>query len=143
SPSTPWLNSPSMNERTLRYFPKRPTFTNFGEVRAMPGRAAKVIITERQQEVLQILTRSSTCPQALVQRAHMLVHRVLRRGNVTWVADLPRGSWPSAPIAIGRWPSRSDGRSRGGRSMCKLGNLGVIVRSVVVVLGADHAEPPA
>jgi putative transposase len=39
----------------------------------MPGRAAKVIITERQQEVLQTLTRSSTCPQALAQRAHMIL----------------------------------------------------------------------
>jgi putative transposase len=39
----------------------------------MPGRAAKVIITERQQDVLQTMTRSSTCPQALAQRAHMIL----------------------------------------------------------------------
>jgi putative transposase len=39
----------------------------------MPGRAAKVIITERQQEILQTMTRSSTCPQALAQRAHMIL----------------------------------------------------------------------
>src|SRR5262249_11248200 len=39
----------------------------------MPGRAAKIIITERQQEVLQTLTRSSTCPQALAQRARMML----------------------------------------------------------------------
>jgi Homeodomain-like domain len=39
----------------------------------MPGRAAKVVITERQQDVLQTLTRSSTCPQALAQRAHMIL----------------------------------------------------------------------
>src|SRR3954454_12204616 len=39
----------------------------------MPGKAAKVIITERQQEVLQTMTRSSTCPQALAQRAHMIL----------------------------------------------------------------------
>jgi len=39
----------------------------------MPGRAAKVIITERQQEVLQTMTRSSTCAQALAQRAHMIL----------------------------------------------------------------------
>lgn len=39
----------------------------------MPGRAAKVIITERQQEVMQTMTRSSTCPQALAQRAHMIL----------------------------------------------------------------------
>ena len=39
----------------------------------MPGRAAKVIITERQQSVLRIMTRSSTCPQALAQRARMIL----------------------------------------------------------------------
>ena len=39
----------------------------------MPGRAAKVIITERQQSVLRIMTRSSTCPQALAQRAGMIL----------------------------------------------------------------------
>lgn len=39
----------------------------------MPGRAAKIIITERQQEVLQTMTRSSTCPQALAQRARMIL----------------------------------------------------------------------
>src|SRR6516165_8604414 len=39
----------------------------------MPGRAAKVIISERQQEVLQTLTRSSTCPQAVAQRAGMIL----------------------------------------------------------------------
>ena len=39
----------------------------------MPGRAAKVIITERQQDVLQTMTRASTCSQALAQRAHMIL----------------------------------------------------------------------
>jgi putative transposase len=39
----------------------------------MPGRAAKVIITERQQQVLQTMTRSSTCPQARAQRARMIL----------------------------------------------------------------------
>lgn len=39
----------------------------------MPGRAAKVIITERQQEVLQLMTRSGTCPQALAQRARLIL----------------------------------------------------------------------
>jgi putative transposase len=39
----------------------------------MPGRAAKIIITERQQDVLQTMTRSSTCPQGLAQRAHMIL----------------------------------------------------------------------
>jgi Homeodomain-like domain len=39
----------------------------------MPGRAAKVLITERQQVVLQAMTRSRTCPQALAQRAAMIL----------------------------------------------------------------------
>ena len=39
----------------------------------MPGRAAKVTITERQQAVLRTMGRSSTCPQALAQRARMIL----------------------------------------------------------------------
>jgi putative transposase len=39
----------------------------------MPGRARKLIITERQQATLQTMTRSSTCPQALAQRARMIL----------------------------------------------------------------------
>jgi putative transposase len=39
----------------------------------MPGRAVKVTITERQQETLATMTRSSTCPQALAQRARMIL----------------------------------------------------------------------
>jgi putative transposase len=39
----------------------------------MPGRAAKVTITERQQAALRTRTRSSTCPQALAQRARMIL----------------------------------------------------------------------
>jgi putative transposase len=39
----------------------------------MPGRAAKVIVTERQQEVLQLLARSGTSPQAVAQRARMIL----------------------------------------------------------------------
>lgn len=39
----------------------------------MPGRAAKVIITERQRDVLQTMTRSSSRAQALAQRAHMIL----------------------------------------------------------------------
>jgi hypothetical protein len=38
----------------------------------MPGRAAKVTITERQQAVLRAMTRSSTCPQALAQRTRII-----------------------------------------------------------------------
>jgi putative transposase len=58
---------------TLRYSPRLPAFTVLGEVRAMPGRAAKVVITERQQAVLQTMIRSRTCSQALAQRAGMIL----------------------------------------------------------------------
>jgi putative transposase len=39
----------------------------------MPGRARKLIITERQQAILQAMTRSGTCPQAVAQRARMIL----------------------------------------------------------------------
>lgn len=39
----------------------------------MPGRARKLILTERQQAILQTMTRSSTCPQAVAQRARMIL----------------------------------------------------------------------
>jgi putative transposase len=39
----------------------------------MPGRARKLVITEPQQAILQTMTRSSTCPQAIAQRARMIL----------------------------------------------------------------------
>ena len=39
----------------------------------MPGMAAKVIITERQQEVLQVLVWSRSCPQGLAHRAEIVL----------------------------------------------------------------------
>ena len=39
----------------------------------MPGRARKLIVTERQQTILQTIVRSSTCPQAVAQRARMIL----------------------------------------------------------------------
>jgi putative transposase len=39
----------------------------------MSGRARKLIITERQQAILQTLVRSSTCPQAVAQRARVIL----------------------------------------------------------------------
>lgn len=39
----------------------------------MPGRAAKVTITERQQQVLRTMTRASTSTQARAQRAGMIL----------------------------------------------------------------------
>jgi putative transposase len=39
----------------------------------MPGKAAKVIVTERQLATLKTLIGSSTCPQGVAQRAQMIV----------------------------------------------------------------------
>jgi putative transposase len=39
----------------------------------MPGRARKLVITERQQAILRAMIRSGTCPQALSQRARVIL----------------------------------------------------------------------
>ena len=39
----------------------------------MPGMAAKVIITERQQEILQSMVWSRSCPQGLAHRAEIIL----------------------------------------------------------------------
>ncbi len=39
----------------------------------MPGKAAKVVITERQQQVLRRIVRRPSSPQQLVQRANMIL----------------------------------------------------------------------
>lgn len=39
----------------------------------MPGMAAKVVITERQQEVLQGMVWSRSCPQGLAHRAEIIL----------------------------------------------------------------------
>jgi putative transposase len=38
----------------------------------MPGKAAKVIVTERQLSTLKTMIGSSTCPQGVAQRARMI-----------------------------------------------------------------------
>src|SRR5580658_9313853 len=39
----------------------------------MPGKAAKVVITERQLSIMKTMIASSTCPQGVAQRARMIV----------------------------------------------------------------------
>ena len=39
----------------------------------MPGMAAKVVITERQQDVLQAMVGSRSCPQGLAHRAQIIL----------------------------------------------------------------------
>lgn len=51
----------------------------------MPGKAAKVVITERQQDILQRWVRSRSCARGLAQRAEIIL--------------LAFGGWPNGPIA--------------------------------------------
>ena len=39
----------------------------------MSGKAAKILISEKQQEILQIIVRSTTVPQRLIQRARIIL----------------------------------------------------------------------
>jgi putative transposase len=39
----------------------------------MPGEAAKVLLTERQQEILRQMARSRSCPQGSAQRARIIL----------------------------------------------------------------------
>src|SRR5271157_1790748 len=71
----------------------------------MPGRAAKITITERQQEILRRLGNSVTAPSRLRQRAKIIpkhsswlnqievvfgviMRKVIRRGSFKSVSDL-------------------------------------------------------
>ena len=47
----------------------------------MPGKAAKVVITERQQEILRQMSRSRTCAQGLARRAEMILLAFARWQN--------------------------------------------------------------
>jgi putative transposase len=67
----------------------------------MPGKAAKVVITERQREILQQRARSRSCPRGLAQRAEIIL--------------LAFGRWQNGPIAdhlgcerhaVGTWRRR-------------------------------------
>ena len=39
----------------------------------MSGKAARILISEKQQEILQIIVRSTTVPQRLIQRARIIL----------------------------------------------------------------------
>ena len=52
---------------------------------AMPGKAAKVVVTERQQDILRQMVRSRSCPQGLAQRAEIIL--------------LAFDGWQNGPIA--------------------------------------------
>jgi putative transposase len=54
----------------------------------MPGKAAKVVLTERQQEILQRWVRSRSCSQGLAQRAEMILLAFDRLQNGPIADDL-------------------------------------------------------
>src|SRR5215212_5861358 len=67
----------------------------------MPGKAAKITITERQQEILQTFSRSVTAPSRLRQRAAiiMLAFDGLRNGDIAAKVGLTHRQ-------VGRWRRR-------------------------------------
>src|SRR5438067_2423684 len=67
---------PIRQSKRLTVALKLPGFARFPltrSSRSMPGKAAKTIITERQQEILQTLSRSVTAPSHFRQRASIIV----------------------------------------------------------------------
>src|ERR1700676_430313 len=67
----------------------------------MPGSAAKVLITERQQEILQDLVNSRTTPLRLVQRATIVVQAFAGVDNGDIAQEIALG-----PDAVGLWRRR-------------------------------------
>lgn len=67
----------------------------------MPGSAAKVIITERQQIVLQDLVRGRTTPVRLQQRATIVLRAFARVDNADIAEEIGLG-----PDAVGTWRRR-------------------------------------
>ena len=47
----------------------------------MSGKAARILISEKQQEILQIIVRSTTAPQRLIQRARVILFAFERLRN--------------------------------------------------------------
>ena len=67
----------------------------------MPGKAAKVTITERQMEVLEEIAASRTAAVRLVQRARIILLAFAKQNNeqISAVVDLN-------PLQVGRWRRR-------------------------------------
>lgn len=67
----------------------------------MPGRAAKVVVTERQQEVLLEMSRSRTLARCLVQRATILLLAFAGKLNEEIAEQVGLG-----PTTVGVWRRR-------------------------------------
>jgi putative transposase len=74
---------------------------------AMPGKARKITITERQQEVLRTLSRSRQCPQGLAQRAEMILLGFERWNNED-IAELLKCERHTVAMWRRRWASTFD-----------------------------------
>jgi homeodomain-containing protein len=81
--------------------------TKDAEGSAMPGKATKIIITERQQEVLRTLSKSRQCPQGLAQRAEMILLGFERWNNED-IAELLSCERHSVALWRRRWASAFD-----------------------------------
>src|SRR3954454_16821509 len=88
----------------LTVAPKLPGLTILPVTRGrltMPGKAAKITITERQQDILQTFSRSVTAASRLRQRASIIV--------LAFDAALNQDSVPKVgltPRQVGRWRRR-------------------------------------
>ena len=67
----------------------------------MPGSAAKLVITERQQRVLRQIVAASTSPVRLVQRGEIILRAFERQENRTIAAAIDLD-----PTAVGMWRRR-------------------------------------
>jgi transposase len=67
----------------------------------MPGSAAKIVITEGQQAVLQQIAAASTSPVRLVQRAEIILRAFKRQENQAIAAAVGLD-----PTAVGMWRRR-------------------------------------
>jgi putative transposase len=73
----------------------------------MPGKAAKVVITERQQDILRQMVRSRSCPQGLAQRAEIILLAFDRRQNGP-IAEQPGCERHAVGIWRRRWADAFD-----------------------------------
>lgn len=64
----------------------------------MPGSAAKLVITERQQLVLRQIAAAPTSPVRLAQRARIILQAFERTENQTIAAAIDLD-----PTAVGMW----------------------------------------
>jgi hypothetical protein len=67
----------------------------------MSGKAAKIIVTEKQHNILQQIVRSTTVPQRLIERAQLILLAFERRVNRAISAAIGLG-----PKQVGLWRRR-------------------------------------